>query len=214
MITKYPIGCDVNPTSVPEGMHWLTVKVKNIGDQELTNLDVKLNSVDTYAITVLGTGNHLPELLPNTEREVPFRVLANSRAELYVSVDGWKALRLFHWESGAIRITVDSEVAAIQNLSAMTERHPPTGQSIRCEAVLEGFAESEGLSLELSAGTPDGEHREIAKIEINTLEPEETAVYSAEFTPHREGLYTLYAYLYKDAKRIDRQVEHVYVIPA
>lgn len=212
MISKYPLACEVNPRSIPAGMHWLTVTVKNIGDQELTNLDVKLNSLDTYAIAVLGTGSHLAELLPNVEHEIPFQVRANLRAELYVSVDGWKALRFFHWESGAILIKVASEAAAIADLSAMTERHPPTGSAIRCEARVEGYRESEGLSLELWASTPNGELEELAIVEIKSLSPTETTVYAVEFTPQEEGLYSLYAYLYKDAKRIDRRVEHVYVM--
>jgi hypothetical protein len=52
---KYPIEYELNPTEIEKGTNWVTLKLKNIGNETLENLDVQLHSVDTYNLTVYGT---------------------------------------------------------------------------------------------------------------------------------------------------------------
>ena len=48
-------------------------------------------------------------------------------------------------------------------------------------------------------------------METKALSRNEEARYSAEITAEEEGMYTIYAYLYADTKRIGHELEQVYV---
>lgn len=211
MAIKYPLEYELTPKSVDTGTRWVTLQLKNLGDQRLTGLDVRLNSLDAYSISVLGTGSYIATLDPGDERDIPFQLSANRTGSLYVTIDGWEDGDRFHWESPSIAIAVGREVAEIVSLFAMTEPYSLIGEKIRCEATIRGLIESEGLDLEFWADTPGGEFEELAIVETKELGVGEEATYSAEITPEEEGLYTIYAYLYDGVRRIGREVENVYV---
>jgi hypothetical protein len=208
---KQPIRYELTPQSVEEGMRWLVLTVENVGDQELTNLDVRLNSLDTYSVRVQSTGKHLDELLPNVVQEIPVQVLASARARLYISVSGWKAMRLFHWESGEIVLKVSPETAVLANLSVISESYPQAGNPLGCEATVEWFAESDGVSLEMGVSKPDGTFAELIDRQVEELSPGDSAVYAADLRPEMAGQYTVYAYLTEGGRRIDRQVLRFHV---
>ena len=44
MPTQYPIEYRLEPTTISIGARWLTLTIKNVGDENLIGLDVKLNS--------------------------------------------------------------------------------------------------------------------------------------------------------------------------
>lgn len=208
---RYPIQYDLNPKTIDVGRRWLTLELENIGAENLTGLDVRLNTLDVYSISVYGTGSYISALDPNEEQMISFQVSANSTGSVYVSIDGWRDGESFHWESPGVLVTVGREVAELGSLFAMTEPYPPLRKTIRCEANVRGLAESEGLRLEFWADTPSGEFEELATVETKQLSAGEEARYAAEITPEEEGLYTLYAYLYDGVRRIGREVETVYV---
>jgi len=211
MAIKYPLEYEMTPKSIDAGRHWVTLSLKNIGTQDLTGLDINLNSLDAYSISVLGTGSYVSILKPNETRELPFQLSANRTGSLYVTLDGWKDGERFHWESPGIPMTVGEEVAELASLFAMTEPYSVVGERIRCEATVRGRSASEGLKLEFWADTPSGEFEELAIVETKALDVGEDAIYSAEITPDEDGLYTIYAYLYDGVRRIGREVEYVYV---
>ena len=211
MAIKYPLEYELKPNSIDAGRHWVTLSLKNIGTQDLTGLDINLNSLDAYSISVIGTGSYVSMLNPDETRELPFQVSANRTGSLYVTLDGWKNGERFHWESPGIPVTVGAEVAELVSLFAMTEPYSIVGERIRCEATVRGLDRSEGLKLEFWADTPGGEFEELAIVETKALDMGEEATYSAEITPDEDGLYTIYAYLYDGVRRIGREVEYVYV---
>lgn len=211
MAIKYPLEYDLTPKSIGTGRHWVTLTLKNIGSQDLTGLDINLNSLDAYSISVLGTGSYVSILKTDESRDLPFQVSANRTGSLYLTLDGWKDGERFHWESPGIPITVGAEVAELVSLFAMTEPYSVVGERIRCEATVRGLTPSEALTLEFWADTPGGEFEELAIVETKQLQPGEEATYSAEVTPDEDGLYTIYAYLYDGVRRIGREVEYVYV---
>jgi hypothetical protein len=192
-------------------MRWLALRLKNVGEQNLIGLDLKLNSLDGYDIYVHGTGTYLSALKPGEEQAMPFQVLATSTGRVYASLDGWQGAELFHWESPRIEVKVGEDVAKLMSLFALTQPYSHRGDHIRFEAVLRGASDSERLRLEFWAETPSGEFVELAKVETQALSANEQARYSAEFAPQEEGMYTVYAYLYDGAKRIGHELEQVYV---
>ena len=211
MAIKYPLEYELTPQNIGTGRHWVTLSLQNIGAQDLTGLDVSLNSLDAYSISVLGTGSYISILKQDERRDLPFQVSANRTGSLYVTVDGWQDGERFHWESPGIPVTVGAEVAELVSLFAMTEPYSLVGEKVRCEATIRGLTESEGLKLEFWADTPGGEFEELAIVHTKALSPGEEATYSAEVTPKQDGLHTIYAYLYDGVRRIGREVEYVYV---
>lgn len=211
MALKYPIEYELNPKNVNAGMRWLTLRLKNVGAENLIGLDVKLNSLDAYDIYVYGTGSYLAVLKPGEEEIVPFQTLATATGSVYASLDGWEGAALFHWESPRIVVNVGEDVAKLMSLFALTQPYPRIGEKIKFEAVLRGTSASERLRLEFWAETPGGEFLDLGKIETGALSADEEARYSAEITPQEEGMYTIYAYLYDGARRIGHELEQVYV---
>jgi hypothetical protein len=214
MAIRYPMEYELNPKSVAEGARWLTLTLKNIGADDLTGLDVRLNSLDAYSVGVFGTGSYVALLSPNQERVLAFQVWANSTGSLYVTIDGWKNGESFYWESPAIWLRVGKEPAELVSLFALTEPYPVMGERIRCEATIRGLAPSEGLELEFWANTPSGKFEELATIETKALSVGEEARYSAEIEPDETGAHTIYAYLYDGVRRIGRETDLVYVTEA
>jgi hypothetical protein len=211
MPVKHPIEYQLVPRNVSAGMCWLTLRLKNVGEENLIGLDAKLNSLDAYDIYVYGTGRYVAVLKPGQEEIVPFQTLASATGEVYASLDGWQGAALFHWESPRISVQVGDRMAELVSLFALTQPYPRRGERIRFEAVVRGSEQSTELRLEFWAETPSGAFIELGKVETQALSTNEEARYSAELTPAEEGTYTLYAYLYDGAKRIGHEIERVSV---
>ena len=205
------IQYDMNPKNIDVGARWLALTLRNIGPEDLTLLDVRLNSLDAYSISVYGTGEYISAFKPNEEHMLAFNVMANSTGSLYITLDGRRDERPFHWESPGILVRVGKATAELKSLFALTEPYPRQGEAIRCEATLRGLAASEGMPLEFWAASPSGEFKELAIMKTEELHAGEEDRYKTEMTPVEEGLHTIYAYLHDDGRRIGYQVEHVYV---
>jgi len=211
MAMIHPIEYELSPSTIDAGTRWLTLRVKNLGSNVLTALDVRLNSLDAYSITVYGTGSYVATLTPEEEKQLFFQVLASTSTDLYVSIDGRKKSKPFHWESPSIPVTVGREIAELVSLVALTEPYLPVQKGVKCEAVVRGITQDGDLKLEFWANTPSGTFKELATIETKPLDIGEIARYSAEIVVSEAGAYTIYAYLYDGARRIGRKVEHIYV---
>jgi hypothetical protein len=213
---KHPIEYELNPTEIEKGSNWVTLKLKNIGNETLKGLDVQLHSVDTYNLSVYGTwwfgaGQHIAELGPNKERELVFRVNAIGSAEVYATIKGRKfGGDYFWWESGWTSIHVSDEKAEIGSLLVLSNPYTTIGKTISAEATIKGLRKSMGLKLEFWVESPSGKNEQQATIDIKDLPVGEEARYSAEFTPKETGYYTIYAYLYDEWMRIGHKTETIY----
>jgi hypothetical protein len=207
---RYPIEYELNPKEMTPGIHWVTLSVKNIGNQVLTGMHVNVNPLDTYNISVFGTGRHIPVLAPNEEQSRGFQVTASFTTSLYVSIGGWKDGESFHWESPYIPVTVGREAAELVSLFAITGPYPALKKRIAVEATICGLTDTDGLGLEFWANTPDGKFEELGSVETKALSAGEEVTYSTEITPEERGMYTIYAYLFDDGRRIARKTEYVY----
>jgi hypothetical protein len=211
MPTKYPIEYELEPKIISMGARWVTLTIKNVGSENLIGLDVKLNSLDAYSISVYGAGHYVASLKPGEEFIVPFRVLVNSSDFVYVSVDGMQKTRVLHWESPRIPLTSGEDSATLVSLFALTKPYPPRGERILVEATLQGKAQNEDLRLEFWAQDPGENFKELGTVQPKDLLEKERARYTVEFVPEQDGMYTVYAYLYDGAKRVGHELEQVYV---
>jgi hypothetical protein len=212
MRIRHPLEFEIMPEKIDAGTRWVTVRIKNIGSKNLTNLDVRLNSRDSYYLNPLGTSEFVFELKPNEERLIPFKVEAGATSELYVSVNGYKEGLAFYLESPNMLLRVTGQIAELRSMFVMAEPYTPIGETLKCEAKIMGLEKSENLDLEFWADTPSGKFEKLADIKTKELSPGEEATYSAEITPKERGIYTVYAYLYdQNDIRIDHQTDSVIV---
>lgn len=211
MATKFPIRYSLVPKSVEEGQHWVTARFQNLSAEELTNLEVRLNSIDTWSIYVHGQGDFIPVLRPKEEQEVHFQISANATGRVYITIDGQRVEGAFHWESPEISIEVGQPVAELVSLFAMSEPRVPLGRPITFQAAVRGLAASRNLVIEFWVDTPTGESKSLAKEGLGRLEAQEVVEPAVGFTPEDEGIYVLHAYLYDGPQRIGHQIEYLSV---
>jgi hypothetical protein len=207
MAIKHPIEYELEPRGVPEGIHWINLHVKNVGDTKLEELDIKLNSLDTYCIRVISKETEASDLEPGEEIVRQFRVSVGATGQVYVSMDGQRDGADFHWESPGISLLVGEPVAEL--VSFLAQRDPSTfiGDPITCEATIRTFVPTMNLVVEFWVETPDGELRSIAKEGLQEVPGAKEITHTFEFTPDQEGLYVLHAYLYENAQRIGHETE-------
>jgi hypothetical protein len=211
MALKHPIEYELRPRRIEPGTRWLTLRLKNIGEEALRSLDVRLNSLDTYSVSVQGMGRFWGLLSPSDEMEFPFQVLADSSGRLYASIDAWRDKEQFHWESPGVLISVGEPIAELVTLSAVADEHPGEGVTVRCEAVVLGLCDYEGLQLSFLAETPAGELEELQAIEASGCSGERR-IYGAQLETRQEGLFTIHAYLNDGARRIGHESTHLYIV--
>jgi len=211
---KYPIEYELNPTEIYKGVQWLTLRLKNAGSVTLKRLDVELHSLDTFPLTPLflpyGTGHYVGELKPDEEREEAFRVNATGPADVYVTIIARKDGENFWWESGFTHISISEEKAELERLVVLSHPYTTIGKTLSVEATIKGLRKGTGLKLEFWVETPSGKFEEQAKTNIKELSAGEEARYSAEFTPHETGYYTIHAYLSDEWIRIGHKTDFVY----
>jgi uncharacterized membrane protein len=85
---KHPIEYELTPDAVERGSHWLTVRIKNTGDNDLQNLNVKMHSLDSIHILFRNPNHYIYDLEPNEEKYFEVEVESNkTSSRILVSVD-------------------------------------------------------------------------------------------------------------------------------
>lgn len=212
MATRHPIEYEMSPDEIDRGLHWLTLSLKNVGDEPLTGLSVQLHSLDDYSIAVAGEGNYVESLGPGEEEEIPYRVSADLTGRVYAAVEGWSDDDGFEWESPGVLIQVGDAAAELVSVFALTEPYPSPGEMLRCEAIVQGMEPAGDLHLEFWAQQPQGTFAELATLDNLQLSAGDENAYATEITPQQEGDYFIHAYLYDGAQRIGHAMDRVYVV--
>jgi hypothetical protein len=127
---------------------------------------------------------------------------------LYISVHGRRNGDHFYWDSPLLRQEVLGDPAEIESIFVS---NGDIGGEIEAEATVKGMRDSEGLKLVFWMDTPSGKYEELAEIKTRKLSKGEEASYKAKIKPKEEGLYTVYANLYDDHGRIDRDYDIIWV---
>lgn len=209
---RHPVEFEIIPERVERGTKWVTLRIRNLSDNTLKNLDVNLNSRDSFFLEPLGTGKYVFELKPNEEELLPFQVQASATTDVYVSINGIENENAFYMESPDIPIRVSDQPADLRSMFVITEPYPPLEETLKCEANIVGQNRSEELNLEFWADTPSGRFEQIGDIKTKQLTPGEETTYAAEITPKERGLYTVHAYLYdENNRRIGHRTDSILV---
>ncbi len=200
---KYPIEYEVTPVTLEKGTQWLTLRLKNAGDDSLHNLDIKMHSTDSLQISFRSPSDYIYRLQPDEEKFSNFQVDAHGTTALYISIRYFKEGGSFHWDSPWIREQVLGDVAELEGI-LVSNSYGAIGKELEVEATVKGLANSEGLRLVFWTDTPSGKYEELAEIKTKKLSRGEEASYTTKVTPKEEGYYTVYASLYDNYKRIGR----------
>jgi len=214
---KYPFEYELNPSEIEKGSNWVTLKLKNIGNETLSDLDVQLHSVDTYNLSVFGSwfygaGQFITKLGPNEEKDLLFRVNAVGSADVYATIKMSKDGKYSWWESGWTPMHVSDEKAHLESLLVLSNPYTTIGKTISAEATIKGLRKNGGLKLEFWVENHSGKNEQQAAIDIKELPVGEKSRYTAEFTPKETGRYSVYAYLYDGWKRIDHKMNYIFAM--
>ena len=207
-MVKPPFEYELTPETLEKGIHWLTLRLKNKGDDDLQYLDVKIHPIDSLHISFRNHNDYIFRLRPEEERHLDFQVEANGTSHLYISVHGRRNGDKFHWDSPLLREEVLGNPAEIEYISVT---NGDIGGEIEAEAIVKGMRDSEGLKLVFWIDTPSGKYEEIQEIKTRKLSKGEEASYEAKIKPKEEGFYTIYANLYDDHGPIDRDYDIIWV---
>lgn len=210
MKTKLPFEFDITPDKILPGTHWVSVHLKNLSNDTITNLDIKLHSIDPYFVSVLGTGKYIPEILPGEEKTTPFQIEATISTELFVTIDGIRSGEDFFWDSPTVEIDVGVTSARLRNVFALTHPHVGVEDAVEAEAIVEGVEGGEDLNLTFWMDAPSS-HKKIGKADIESLEPGEVIKRSVEVTPQESGMHKIIAYLYEGTKYIGKKSDTIWV---
>lgn len=211
MATRYPVAYQISPRQVERGVQWLTLELKNVGEESLTALGVELHSMDEYSIAIPGEGNYVESLAPGEEEQIPYRVSADLTGRVYASIEGWEGEKRFEWESPGMLIRVGEPPAELVSVFALTAPYPSPGKELRCEAIVRGLEPSGDLQLEFWAQPPKGPFERLATLENLQISAGEEGDYVTEITPEQRGEYRIHAYLYDGDRRIGHAADRVYV---
>jgi hypothetical protein len=113
MTTKYPIKYEIEPDTIDTGTHWVTLKLKNIGDKTLRYLKIYLNSMDSNNLSIIKNGEYVSELKPDEGEVLLFQVSAKRSTRICVSLSGRKDDLYYNWESPTFLIHVGKPKAEI-----------------------------------------------------------------------------------------------------
>jgi hypothetical protein len=207
---KYPIEYELGPDILEKGTQWLALRLKNVGDDSLHNLDIKMHSTDSLQISFRSPSDYIYRLLPDEEKFLSFQVDAHGTTALYFSIRYFKEGGSFHWDSPWIREQVLGDVAELEGI-LVSNSYGVIGRELEVEATIKGLGNSDGLDLQFWADTPSGKHEELAEIKTKKLSRGEEASYTTKITPKEEGYYTVYASLYDNRRRIGRDSDTLWV---
>jgi hypothetical protein len=209
--SKYPFEYELIPESMEKGTQWLTLRLKNEGDDKLHSLDIRMHSIDSLHISFRGPNDFIYRLTPDEEKYLNFQVDAQATTAVYFSIGYFESEGQLHWwDSPWINEKVIGEVAELESV-LVSKPYGDIGRDLEVEATVKGLGNSDGLDLEFWADTPSGKYEDLTKIKTKKLSSGEEASYTTKITPKDEGYYTIYANLYNKYRRIGRNSDTIFV---
>lgn len=209
---KHPFEYELTPDTIEKGIHWLTVRLKNTGDTDLRNLNIKMHSLDSLHITFINPNEYIYHLKPGEEKFLNFQADAYKTSHLYITIHGREEGHNFHWLSPLIREQALGDPAEIKRMF-VSSSYGKTGEELEVEAVIKGLGDSNGLGLAFWTETPSYKYVELANMKTKKMSRGDETAYKAKLKLNEDGLYTVYVNLYDDDRNIDSAYDNLYVEP-
>lgn len=207
-----PFEYGIAPRSIEEGDGKITLHLKNIGTKDLTDLEVRLHSLDTFYLLVIDPRVNLQKLEPGEEKTIDFKVKAKNTTDVLVQIEAKEEEGgIINWESPWKMIRVKKQGAEIISM-IITDYDVKKGQKIQVETKLRGaFDTGHIYSIEVYVDTPEGEYKNIGKFQTKKIKPEEIVRYSVDYVPKEPGMYAFYSYLYEGENKVGRTRQVLFV---
>jgi hypothetical protein len=210
MIRRLPVNVKIVPREIKRGVNHVEVRLNNQGDKVINTLEVGLVSLDQSLIEVEDHMKWVNAVEPGKTVTISFTVYAQRSAMVYTRVFGYIDDERHEWQSQATRLRVGGESAELVSLLILGESRRETGETLEAEATIKVLKPDTLLTIDYWVEMPSERYHKIGEVTMNIHEAGEMR-HVIEFTPLEEGLYTIYAYLYDRAGKIDQQSDKVYI---
>lgn len=207
---KFPFQYEIKPLTLKRGSHWLILSLKNISEDEISNLDLKLSSLDLYGLTVYGQGQFIASLKPNQAENIPFQIFAQRTSRLYLAINYQEDNKDFYWESSWQKLIVEPVDAELLSVYAISEPYPVIGDKFRIEASIRNTGFCKNLNLEFWVDTPKNESIHLNNIKIKKSPNRKVCFVSTDFSPKIKGPYQIHAYLFRKNDQIGHETDSFY----
>lgn len=127
---RYPVEYELRPTRLAAGEQWVWLDLKNLSEEPMVGLTVRLIPKDASRISVEEPDNYVPVLPPSQKEEMGFELQAKGSTEAYVAVTGEWDGAPFRWESPYVQLTVGGTVAEIASRAESFDF--TTGARVHC----------------------------------------------------------------------------------
>jgi hypothetical protein len=204
-----PFEYSISPERIEPGTHWVSIHLKNIERQPMMNMNVRLISNDPLRIQPLDRGGYINLLNPCEERVVPVQIEANQGSWVYLHIEYWLDDEMFYWESPNVWLKVRRDPARIMTLFSIKGHQLNLGEEIPVEATVTADLPVDDLHIDFWIETADGKFETFQSIDIDHMDAGEVRTITSSFTPEEEGLYSIYAYLFDEKRRVDRKIEQL-----
>jgi len=210
MKLKRPFEFEITPETIDSGTHWITIKLQNVSEDTLTNMDIRLHSMNPFFITVLGTGSFLSILKNNETGTIPFQVNAEATGRVYFTVSGERDGVYFYWDSPPVQLTVGDEIARLRSVFILTHPYIAKGTTIEVEAVIQATKGGKELDLTFWLDSPTS-YEFIGETKTKMLESGEEVKYSVEISPKEEGIHEVFVYLFDGTRLVGKDSDAIWV---
>ena len=211
---KYPFEATVTPEVLDRGRHWITVRLRNVSPERLTDVSATLYTYNSYDLDVLPSGSFhfVKELAPQETEMLNFHVFANHTGRVYLHVTAYRYGVFVSWYSPHHEVRLVEDPAEIQTFF-VNRPYWAYEETIETETVVHAHRDVSELRLEVAATPPSKSHTLMDVIDIDFIAQGGTKRFVSELYASEEGLYLLTARLFHRQKLINSKQTSCYVAP-
>jgi hypothetical protein len=211
---KYPFELTVTPETLDRGRHWITVQLRNVSTEPLSDVRATLFTYNSHDLDVLPSGSFhfVKELRPQETATLNFHVFANHSGRVYLHVTAYRNGALVSWYSPDQELRLTEDPAEIQTFFA-NRPYWAYEETIEAETVVHARHDVQDLRLEIAARPPSKAHTLMDVIDIGFVAEGGTKRFVSELYASEEGTYLLTARLFHEQKLISSKHASCYVAP-
>ena len=211
---KYPFEITVTPEALDRGRHWITVQLRNLSTEPLSDVSATLFTYNSHDLDVLPSGSFhfVKELSPQDTAALNFHVFANHSGRIYLHVTAYRNGALVSWFSPDQDLRLTEDPAEIQTFFA-NRPYWAYEETIEAETIVQARRDVQNLHLEIAARPPSKAHTLMDVIDIDFIGEGGTKRFVSELYASEEGIYLLIARLFHEEKMISSKQASCYVAP-
>jgi len=211
---KHPFEATVTPEVLDRGRHWITIKLRNVSTEPLTDVSATLYTYNTHDLDVLPSSSFhfIKELRPQDTAGLNFHIFANHTGWVYLHVTAYRDGAYVSWYSPFYEVQLIEDPAEIPTFF-VNRPYWAYEETIETETVVHARRDVPNLRLEIAATPPSKSHTLMDVIDIDFIAEGGTKRFVSELYASEEGMYHLTARLFHEHKLISSKLASCYVTP-